>query len=91
MAKRINKAKVLLVAGVLIIVFLPSFAKYQALLYKNRKLEERINTLASENKRLEEAKVRLEQDISYVEKRARETMGVTRKGEIVIKEAPSKK
>lgn len=89
MAKKINRAKALLVIGVLIIVFLPSFARYQELRYKNKRLEERIQFLKSENKRLEEEKSRLETDITYIEKSAREKLGVVRKGEIVLKDAPA--
>ena len=87
MAKKINKVKVLLVAAVVAIVFLPSFARYQGLSHKNRKLEERIKFLGDENKRLESEKTRLETDITYIEKKAREKLGVVRKGEIVLKEA----
>ena len=91
MAKKVNKAKIYLVAAVLVVIFLPSFVKYQAMLYKNRGLEEKIRSLSRENKRLEVEKVRLEGDISYIEKKARETMGVVRKGEIVIRETSPKK
>jgi cell division protein FtsB len=86
MAQKIKKAKVVLVMAVLVIIFLPSFAKYQELSYKNRKLEDRISFLAQENKRLEQEKVLLETDISYIEKKAREKLGVVRKGEIVLKD-----
>ena len=88
MAKKINRTKVLLVIAVLVIVFLPSFAKYQELNYKNKKIEERIDLLARENKRLEAEKIMLETDINYIEKKAREKLGVVRKGEIVLKDAP---
>ncbi len=87
----IKKAKALLVCGVLLIIFLPSFVKYQALLHKNRGLEEQIRFLTRENKRMEVEKSRLETDISYIERKARETMGVARKGEIVMQGAPSRK
>ena len=91
MAKKINRAKVLLVMAVLVIVFLPSFAKYQELNYKKDKLEERIGLLIKENKRLEAEKVLLETDITYIEKKAREKLGVVRKGEIVLKDMPPNK
>ena len=91
MAKKINKAKVLLVIAVLVIVFLPAFAKYQELNYKNRKIEERIALLGKENKRLEAEKILLETDIIYIEKKAREKLGVVRKGEIVLKDMPPNK
>ena len=66
-----RRAKVLLVAAVLIAVFLPSFARYQEMNYKNRRLEERIRLLGLENRRLEEEKVKLETDITYIERKAR--------------------
>lgn len=76
----------MLVIAVLVIIFLPSFARYQELNYKNKRLDERIKFLKSENKRLEEEKARLETDITYIEKSAREKLGVVRKGEIVLKD-----
>ena len=88
MAKKIKTAKVLLVAAVVIAVFLPSFARYQEMNYKNKRLEERIRLLGMENRRLEEEKVKLETDITYIERKAREKLGVVRKGEIVLKETP---
>jgi cell division protein FtsB len=85
--RHVSRAKIYLVAIVLAIVFLPSFVKYQELSYKNRKLEERLHALKVDNRRLEEEKLLLETDITYIEKRAREEIGVARKGEIVLKEA----
>jgi cell division protein FtsB len=87
----INRAKILLIAIVLAVVFLPSFVKYQVLSHKNRQLEARIKELNAANRRLEEEKRRLETDITYVEKRAREEIGIARKGEIVLKDAGRKK
>lgn len=84
--KRIGSAKFWLVTAVFVIIFLPPFAKYQELRHKNAKLEERIESLKSENERLAEEKRLLETDINYVEKKAREKIGVVRKGEIVMKE-----
>ncbi len=86
MSKKLNRAKILLVLAVLVIIFLPSLARYQELRIKNDRLEERINVLGKENKRLEEEKLRLETDITYIEKKAREKLGVVRKGEIVLKD-----
>jgi cell division protein FtsB len=78
--------KISLVVALLLVIFLPPFIKYQEFRYKNKKLEERIKALKDQNKRLEEEKRRLETDITYIEKRARQNMGVVRKGEIIIKE-----
>lgn len=87
MAKR-AALKLYIAIGILIVIFLPPFARLQELCYKNRKLEERIAALKGENKRLEEEKRRLETDISYIERKAREKIGLVRKGEIVLKEPP---
>jgi len=84
--KRIGSAKFWLVIAAFVVIFLPPFAKYQELRYKNAKLEERIKSLKSENERLTEEKRLLETDINYVEKKAREKIGVVRRGEIVMKE-----
>jgi len=84
--RRLVNVKVLLVAGVVGIVFLPSLIKYHEMSCKNNRLEEKLVELNRENKRLAEEKRRLETDITYIEKRAREEMGMVRKGEIVLKE-----
>jgi cell division protein FtsB len=67
-------------------VFIPPFAKYQELRSKSKGLETRIKELKAEEKRLLAEKARLETDITYVEKKARERLGIVRKGEIVLKE-----
>jgi len=82
--------KFVLIAGAVILVFLPPFAKYQELQYKNRMLEEEIKETRRETKRLEEEKRRLLTDTAYIEKRARDKIGVVRNGEIVIKTVPRK-
>ncbi|MDD5435978.1 MAG: septum formation initiator family protein [Candidatus Omnitrophica bacterium] len=89
--RRIASAKFWLVVAVFVIIFLPPFAKYQELKYKNKKLEERIEGLKRENAELTEEKRKLETDINYVEKKAREKIGVVRKGEIVMKEVNVRK
>ena len=72
--------------GIGLVIFLPPFAKYQELRYKNNKLERDMKDLKSEIRRLQVDKVRLETDITYVEERARDKIGLVRKGEIVLKE-----
>ncbi len=52
---------------------------------KNIRLESEITRLERENLKLYKEKKRLEEDINYVEKVARESMGVTKKGEIPIR------
>ena len=66
-------------------MFLPPFVKYQLLHWKSIQLDSRVKALMEEIKRLKAEKTRLETDISYVERKAREKMGVVKKGEIVLK------
>ena len=86
-----SRLKLYILIGVVTVLFLPPFAKYQALKYKSNNIDRQIAQLKAENKRLEEERFKLQTDISYIEKRARENVGMVRKGEIVIKEVPPKK
>ncbi len=67
---------------VLALVFFPSFSRYQKLLAQQRDLKKRIRELEAENRKLEEERYKLEHDIEYVEKRAREKLGIVKEDEI---------
>lgn len=69
----------------ILLIFLPGFSKYQKLLSEQGLLQKRIAELEEANKRLEEEKYRLENDIEYIEKKAREKLGVVKKYEIPYK------
>jgi cell division protein FtsB len=85
MAKiRIKPLYIVVLIGIMII-FLPGYAKFMELRAKNSSLEKEIERLETENVRLYREKQKLEQDITYVEKVARESMGVAREGEVPIK------
>lgn len=85
---KVGSVKLYILIAIFLVIFLPPFAKYQEMRYKNQKLIDRIAELERQNKELAESKYRLETDVSYVEKKAREKIGVVRKGEIVLKEEP---
>lgn len=85
MAKiRIKPLYIVIVLG-LVIVFLPGYAKFMELRARNIHLEREIERLEEENIRLYSEKERLEKDIDYIEKVARESMGLAKDGEIPIK------
>ena len=90
MRRRIGSLKFYIILAVIAAIFLPPFAKYQELRYKNNNLGKEIKNLQEEIKKLEIQKQRLQTDITYIESKAREKIGVVRKGEIVIKKAPEK-
>ncbi len=70
---------------IIALVFLPGFSKLQKLREKNRNLKKRIEILTRANEELKKQKERLENDPSYVEKIAREKLGMARRDEIILK------
>ena len=82
-----KKRLIFVVAAVILIIaiYLPGFSRLQALREKNRNLERRIEMLAKANEELNKENEKLESDLSYVEKVAREKHGMARKGEIILK------
>ncbi|MBU3911287.1 MAG: septum formation initiator family protein [Candidatus Omnitrophica bacterium] len=85
MAKIRIKPLYVVLAIVLLVIFLPGYAKFMELRARNMDLENEIERLEKENVRLYKEKERLEGDIDYIEKIARESMGVARDGEIPVK------
>ena len=72
-------------AIILLLIFLPGFSRHQRLLSQQKSLKKRIADLEEANERLEEEKHKLETDIEYIEKRAREKLGIVKKNEIPYK------
>jgi len=79
------------IAVFLLIIFLPGYTKLQELRDKNRDLETKIKKLTMENYLLQQELKRIDSDVVYQEKIAREKMGIVRKGEIPIKIVPGAK
>jgi cell division protein FtsB len=75
----------LAIVMILILIFLPSFSKYQRLSLECKRLKQKIAELRRINKELEKKKNKLETDIEYVERRAREKLGIVKKDEIPYK------
>lgn len=70
---------------VLLLAFLPSYAKMQDLKQKNNDYVQQIADLQRRNKQLLQEKRLLETDPAYLEKVAREKMGLIRPGEKVYR------
>ena len=75
-------------AFVVLISFLPTFSRLQDVKQKDLEYKERIAALENEHARLQEERRKLETDPVYLEKVAREKMGLIREGEVVYKLMP---
>ena len=73
------------VALVIFLFFLPSFTKMQNVKAKNVEYEKRLTELKAEYATLQEEKERLENDPVYLEKVAREKLGLIKQGEVVYR------
>ncbi len=83
-----NALKLFFFAIVVLVVFLPSYSRMQDLKQKNIDYERQIEQLESKKIQLKEEKRLLVEDPVYLEKVARERMGLIREGEVMYKITP---
>jgi cell division protein FtsB len=76
-------------ALLVLVIFLPAFSKMQDLQRKDREYQRQIAEMEAEYTRLLEEKKLLEEDPVYLEKVAREKMGLIREGEVIYKIMPA--
>jgi len=80
--------KIVIFFGVVFIIgliFIKPFSKLRELNMKNKVLMEEMAHLKNVNEDLKKEKKALEEDLEFIEKRAREKMGVVKEGEIIYK------
>lgn len=77
-----------IIAIFLLITFLPSYRAMQDLRQKNAEYDRQIKFLKSKKLELSEERRLLEEDPVYLEKVAREKMGLIREGEVIYKITP---
>ncbi len=75
-------------AVVIFFVFLPSYQRMQELKQKNAEYELKMQELVRENARLAEEKRMLQEDPGYLEKVAREKMGLIKEDEVIYRLVP---
>ena len=75
-------------AFLILILFLPSFSRVQDTKQKDLDYQKRIAELEAENVRIKEEIRLLEEDPDYLEKVAREKMGLVREGEVIYRIVP---
>ena len=76
------------VAFAILLIFLPSFSKWQDVEQRDREYQEKIKDLKEEHQGLLEENRLLEEDPDYLEKVAREKMGLIREGEVIYHLTP---
>ena len=69
----------------MIVLFLPGFSELQKLREENNQYKKRIGFLEEHNNKLKEELSKLEQDPVFLEKQAREKLGIVKKGEIIYR------
>jgi len=86
-----NALSLFIITVIIVVVFLPSYSKMQELKAKNLEFAQRIKALELKNKKLEQEGRFLKNNPEYLEKVAREKMGLIRQGETVYKIVPEDK
>ena len=76
------------ILAIILIIYFPTFSKKQQLIEKNKEYEHQLLQLKQENKNLLVEKNRLENDPVYLEKVAREKMGLIKDGEVIYRITP---
>lgn len=77
---------ILLAMAAYIAIFLPKYSELQKLRESNDDIKQRIRLLEQNNDILKEEIKRLKDDPFYLEKKAREKLGIIKKGEYIYKE-----
>lgn len=88
MAKRRKVVLLFVFLAIILVIFLPGYNKLQELKARNVRLKEEIEKLEQSNVDLKEEIVRIKTDPLYMEKVAREELGVVKEGEIIYKILP---
>jgi len=84
-----NAFRLFIVSVVILVAFLPSYTRLQDMEARNQEYQRRIAALEEERAQLLEEKRMLIEDPVYLEKVAREKMGLIREGEVVYRIVPA--
>jgi cell division protein FtsB len=73
------------------VIFIPGYLRIKKLVGQNRELERQIEEIKQANRKLLEEQLKLKSDPVYLEKVAREKLGIAREGEVIYKVLPPPK
>ena len=85
MAKKIRLHLWMIVAGGLLLLFLPGILHTQQLRERRRELQAEIERLKQQNAQLRKESTLLKEDPLYIERVARRKLGVARPGEVIYR------
>jgi len=75
----------LVLAVIFAVIFLPGYSALQKLRQENEQYTQRIKLLEEYNDQLKSELYRMREDPDYIEKKAREKLGIIRKGEVIYR------
>ena len=83
-----NSIGIFIFVLLILVIFLPSYSRMQDLEAKNLEYQRKIHQLEKRQAALKEEKRLLEEDPVYLEKVAREKMGLIKEGEVIYRIQP---
>lgn len=83
----VKKTVLLILSGLVLltVIFLPGFSRLNKLRNKNEELLNRIKVLEEYNVQMEKELEKMHEDPGYLEQKAREKLGIVRKGEVIYR------
>jgi cell division protein FtsB len=89
LTSRLSWFPLLVGAGIVAVVFFPSLSQFLELREESKRFDAKICDAKMRRHTLEEEKALVENDDYYLEKLAREKLGLVKKGEVVYKIVPA--
>jgi len=77
--------RVIFIAIVLCVIFLPGYSRLQKLREENSEQSKRIELLEEHNEKMKTELERMREDPDYLEKKARDKLGIVKKGEVIYR------
>ncbi|MBL7073245.1 MAG: septum formation initiator family protein [Candidatus Omnitrophica bacterium] len=81
--------RLILVLVVLSVIFLPGYSKLQKLRAERAEQNKRIQLLKEHNEKMKTELGKMQDDPEYVEKKARNKLGIVKKGEVIYRRGTS--
>jgi len=77
--------RVIFIVIVLCVIFLPGYSRLQKLKEENSEQSKRIKLLEEHNEKMKTELAKMREDPDYLEKKARDKLGIVKKGEVIYR------